>query len=725
MSLPDNFNSNFDDISLSRTFKMVDGQLRVEDSLGPLAQSARTGGALAIGSVVESKYKVLALLGEGGMGVVYRALHLNLDKEIALKTFRSARIKPEAWSRFQREAVAISKLSHTNIIKVFDFGISDQNVPYYTMELLGGQSLADKLAQSPGGRLPLSDVVKTFSAVAAGLAHAHKHGTVHRDIKPANIFLEKSGAGQTVKIVDFGLAKLMQSQSLEGQQLTSDGLVFGSPLYMSPEQSLGQVTDERTDIYSFGCSLYQALVGKPPFVGDSVLHTVMMHQTNAAETLAAACARAENENEPGRSQIETEAQAQVTLPAVFFPERLEALMTRLLAKDPSKRMQTFEEVIDELSRVDVTQKSTISDKTNMPAPGGAAEYDQDQHQNAVTPYRALAVMLTMLVLAGVGALWINGLISQRAKSPDQAVSAKPAAVAPLQTIERVLSKESKIIPVEKFLRGTAHGARIFKFPVQEDGLGRLEWSGEVNAPARGEVRVPVGCGAMLTGGFYLFRHPELLRGFRPNDLIGLKCHNVWGLKQFSELGSVSQIYFLDANKTELNASNVHCLNVLTRLKKLHCTENEITGLDLAKLSMLGRLEEFDGGHLSNMRPVIDVFVRSQNMKILGVKDCGLNDDDFIEICKIKSLTVLSADYNDISLRAFSHVVELPKLAELNIVRTKLGPEIIAFLPKLKKLRNMRITTDTWPSADQVRLRKALPNCTIQAYTSKFTSDTDN
>ena len=709
MSLPDNFNSNFnfDDISLSRTFKMVEGKLQVEDSLGPLAQSERTGGSLVIGSVVESKYKILALLGEGGMGVVYRALHLNLNKEIALKTFRSARVKPEAWSRFQREAVAISKLSHANIIKVFDFGISDQNIPYYTMELLGGQSLADKLAQSPGGRLPLSEVVEIFSAVAAGLSHAHKHGTVHRDIKPANIFLEKSGVGQTVKIVDFGLAKLMQSQSLEGQQLTSDGLVFGSPLYMSPEQSLGQVTDERTDIYSFGCSLYQALVGKPPFVGDSVLHTVLMHQTDAAQTLAAACARAENENDPGQSQM-----------AAFFPERLEALMARLLSKDPGKRMQTFDEVLNELSRVDLKQKSSIATGSYTQATSGAGEYNQHQHEG--TSFRALAVLLTLLVLIGGGALWINGLISQRAKAPAPAVSAKPAAVAQLQTIERVMSKESKIVPRERFFRGTVNGARVFKFPVEEDGLGRLEWSGPVTVPARGDVRVPAGCGATLVGGFYLFRHPELLRGFRPDDLIGLKCHNVWGLKQFSELSNISHIDFLDANKTELNASNVHCLNVLTRLKGLHCTENEITGVELAKLPLLAKLEEFDGGHLSNMRPVIDVFVRSQKVKLLFVKDCGLKDDDFIEICKIKNLTVLSADFNDLSLRGFSHIVKLSKLAELNIVQTQLGPEIIEFMPRLKNLRHMNITLDTWSVADQARLRKALPNCAIRAYRSRFT-----
>jgi len=692
MSLPDNFN----DISLSRTFKMVDGRLQIEDSVDPGRQPVSPGGALAIGSVVESKYKILTVLGEGGMGVVYRALHLNLNKEIALKTFRSARVKPEAWGRFQREAVAISKLSHANIIQVFDFGISDQNVPYYTMELLSGQSLAEKLAQCPGGRLPLKQAVTIFSSVAAGLAHAHKHGTVHRDIKPANIFLEQIGSAQTVKIVDFGLAKLMQSQSLEGQQLTSEGLVFGSPLYMSPEQSLAQATDERTDIYSFGCSLYQALTGAPPFVGDSVLQTVMMHQTDTARTLAEACADGGD------------------MDAAFFPNRLEALMVRLLAKDPLKRIATFEEVLGELSRIDVNQKKNTVYKTDTDA-----RAQTHGSLPATPPLRAMLMGLALFVFAAVGIVLFVTL-----NSPPRRAQPVPAgAVLGLDKkdtagseddplVKGILSGADPSVPQGYYAHSVAGGARQFYFPEMEDGLGRLEWNGHLNERARGKVLVPAGMGVTLIGGKFLSEHPQLLRGFHSDDLVGLKCHGAWGVKQFKEIDSVSGIGFLDANKTDLNTASIGYLKVLSHLKVLHCGETELTGADLTTLPRLARLEQLDGAQLSDMGPAIAVLARNPKLRLLYLKGCKLNDEDMIRLCTIKQLNLLAVAFNEISMRGFRHVTELSNLTHLDVEDLKLTPEIISFLPRLKKLKHLELSLHKWSKADRERLQKALPHCTI-------------
>jgi serine/threonine protein kinase len=322
-----------EDLGLSRTFKLVNGRLSVADAFETLLNAS--GGRVPskfspriVGTVIDGKYEVHSLLGEGGMGAVYKVRHLLLKKDMALKTFRTANLGADAWQRFQREAQAIAKLTHPNIVQVFDFGISEDNFPFYTMELLVGESLADRLQRKT--RLHVSEALPIFSAVADGMAHAHRQGIIHRDIKPANIFMASTKSAGEPKIVDFGLAKLAASQSLEGQSLTTAGLIFGSPLYMSPEQAKGLDTDQRTDLYSFGCSLFQALTGRPPFAGESALATIMMHQVDAPPHLV---------------QVANDTR---------FPERLEAIVAKLLEKNCEKRYQTFEALGRELAAIDLS-----------------------------------------------------------------------------------------------------------------------------------------------------------------------------------------------------------------------------------------------------------------------------------------------------------------------------------------------------------------------------------
>jgi len=375
-----------DDLGLSRTFRAVDGRLAVENAVDKISEPAFSGGQAQhysgpVGTVVDAKYKVLSLLGEGGMGSVYRVRHLLLEKEMALKTFRTAKLSPDAWARFQREAQAIGKLSHVNIVQVFDFGIGEQNLPYYTMELLVGESLAEKLKRVT--RIEVEEVLRIFIDVASGMAHAHGQGIVHRDIKPSNIFMQRSKGPDTAKIVDFGLAKLATSQSLESQSLTATGLIFGSPLYMSPEQSMGLDTDQRTDIYSFGCSLFHALTGEPPFVGKSPLATIYLHQDRLPRRLSEAAA------------------------GVVFPERLEAIVGMLLRKDPSQRYQTMLEVQSELKKVQLgqtvnaSQSGRAKDKA-IPRKAEALEKPKASAGATGRPRMALfAGLATVIVMAGL------------------------------------------------------------------------------------------------------------------------------------------------------------------------------------------------------------------------------------------------------------------------------------------------------------------------------------
>ncbi len=225
------------------------------------------------GGVFADRYEIVARLGGGGMSTVYKARHMHMDKIVAIKVLQTnVGNTAESIKRFQLEAKATSKLEHPNVISIFDFGVSEDGRPYMVMEYLEGISLSDLLDKK--GKLPVSGLKEIFVPVCEGLTHAHQNGIIHRDLKPGNIMLARTqSGGVNVKIVDFGLAKLVNSE----QKLTQTGETFGSPLYMSPEQCLGKQLDQRADIYSLGCVLFECITGQPPFIGASVIDTFNKH----------------------------------------------------------------------------------------------------------------------------------------------------------------------------------------------------------------------------------------------------------------------------------------------------------------------------------------------------------------------------------------------------------------------------------------------------------------
>ncbi len=323
--------NKINDLSLSATFKLTDGVL-TEELLATLASTVLASGSNAApaaasraghyvaGTLIDDKYRIDDLIGKGGMGVVYKAHHIMLNKEVALKTIICQHLLDDAWNRFEREARAVARLENQHIVRVFDFGVANEQ-PYYTMELLNGHSLDNLLAKVRC--LDVNRAVQVFTQVALGLVSAHNKKIIHRDLKPANIFIEQQTKTlHVIKVVDFGLAKLLGSTDMEGQRLTTVGTIFGSPLYMSPEQSRGENVDERSDIYSFACTFYQALTGRPPYVSDTALSTIYMHQQEPIPSL--------KQYAPGKD----------------FPEWLETLIADMLEKDKDDRIQSFEEILE-------------------------------------------------------------------------------------------------------------------------------------------------------------------------------------------------------------------------------------------------------------------------------------------------------------------------------------------------------------------------------------------
>jgi serine/threonine protein kinase len=215
------------------------------------------------------RYNIIGELGQGAMGTVYKAVDPLIDRVVAIKTINLSLAldeKDEYESRFYQEAKAAGRLSHPNIVTIYDVGKSGE-IAYIAMEFLQGRELRDLL--NDGQRLPVDQVINIVAQVAQGLAYAHEHGIVHRDVKPSNIMIVRDGH---VKITDFGIAR-MASAAVR----TQTGMVLGSPKYMSPEQVVGKLTDQRSDIFSLGVMLYEMLTGQAPFAGENV--NAIMYQT--------------------------------------------------------------------------------------------------------------------------------------------------------------------------------------------------------------------------------------------------------------------------------------------------------------------------------------------------------------------------------------------------------------------------------------------------------------
>lgn len=234
---------------------------------------------LSKGSIFADKYEIDKPLGSGGMSTVYKANHIYLDKPMAIKVLnQNLASDPIAVRRFQTEAKACNELNHPNLLAVHDFGVSVDGQAYIVMDFLQGESLSERIQKQ--GKLDIISAIPIFMQIASGLAFAHDKNVLHRDIKPSNVMLVKGEDGKTVsKIVDFGLAKTYDEKSLK---LTQTGEIFGSPIYMSPEQCQGAELDARSDIYSLGVLMYETLAGRVPIMGHNALETFKMKVTEDA-----------------------------------------------------------------------------------------------------------------------------------------------------------------------------------------------------------------------------------------------------------------------------------------------------------------------------------------------------------------------------------------------------------------------------------------------------------
>jgi serine/threonine-protein kinase len=304
----------------------------------------------AEGEVIGGKYRIGRLLGRGGMGAVYEAEHIELAKKVAVKILLpESSVKPHQVERFKREARSAASLGHDHIVDIFDLDTSEDGSVFIVMEYLEGYDLADLIIRT-AGPIPVHRAAHIACQAARGLGRAHEHDIVHRDLKPENVFLVQKEAGDLVKIVDFGIA-MMRAQGDAGR-LTAEGVLIGTPFYMSPEQARGERDlDPRTDVYALGTVLFEMLTGKVPFDGDTYLEILAKHQVDPPPTL---------------HEVE---------PTLRCPAEMEGMLRAMLAKDRDERPGSMREVEQVLSRfaVDPSGRTLPADEEGGTSRDGFAE----------------------------------------------------------------------------------------------------------------------------------------------------------------------------------------------------------------------------------------------------------------------------------------------------------------------------------------------------------------
>ena len=351
----------------------------------PLVKNPDAARTDLCGQILADRYRVVRLIGEGGMGQVYEAQHVNINKRFALKLLRPEIVSnAEAVARFRQEAWSASSIGHENIIEIEDFATLPSGAVYLAMEFLEGVALSERMRQDTP--LSFAESLDVMLQVASGLAAAHDKSIVHRDMKPENVFLGQKYGRPLVKILDFGIAKVSGAEG--NKSLTRTGTIFGTPHYMSPEQALGKTLDHRADIYSVGVIMYELFTGKVPFEAESFMGILTKHITTQPM--------------PPRQAA----------PDKQIPEAIEAVILRALAKEAEDRYQSMAELAGDLGAIAAEQAPEVL----QPRPSSQAVAQISKPLSVMMPSRNVTPRPTPMPRPPSGALPLGDDAAPKKKS---------------------------------------------------------------------------------------------------------------------------------------------------------------------------------------------------------------------------------------------------------------------------------------------------------------------
>lgn len=349
----------------------------------------------SVGALIDSKYRVVELLGAGGSGSVYKAVQEDLNRTVAVKVLHAGdTLISENRARFQQEARLLAEIKHENIVGIYSFGFLEDDSPYMVMEYLEGETLAHALAREE--QLDQKKTLLLAIQICKAMKTAHHIGIVHRDLKPQNIMLvERAGEKDFVKILDFGLSKVLSDQP--SQVHTQTGALVGSPHYMSPEAAAGLKADQRSDIYSLACILYECLSGKPPFDADTPIGMLYQHRNQMPASLSKHLSNAD------------------------LSQEFELIIFKCLQKDPAERFQTFDELLHALELLQAGSIEELNDRLSK------VKFAKPAQEKALSLAWNNPILITgaILILAGAGYAFYQSSDQGKVTQAEQSLKARP------------------------------------------------------------------------------------------------------------------------------------------------------------------------------------------------------------------------------------------------------------------------------------------------------------
>jgi serine/threonine protein kinase len=642
--------------------------------------------AFARMSAFKGKYELLSVLGSGGMGVVYKARQILLDKIVAIKMMRTSGFSTQALKRFEREAKAASSLLHPNLITIRDYGLADDGQPYMVFDFIDGTTLGETIKAR--GQLDLEQALDIFIQVAKGLAYAHQHGVLHRDIKPDNIIIAEGQ--REVKIVDFGIAKVLDNTEAE-HSLTQTGEIFGTPLYMSPDQGIGKRLDARSDLYSMGCVMFEALTAMPPFVGESAITTMLKHQAEKPPSLKEASLGKE------------------------FPRALEKAVNRLLAKNPDDRYQSAKELIDDLLAI----KSSLSG--DLAQTGRATSPSTSSTRAGLTATQIMIAALGAVLLLVFSYLKTMHELSAT-KKPVHAATSLPgvssaldARPASMSTLLSVLD-DPIIVPAnpaasEAKLTGSAAGASASDPRLGSLSTG-LDLSGQRITPdliqqVNGYHKLKE---LILRDGKFL-DHPL---GYLKNDVnsIDFSGSNVSDQDlQYLKVGGFPEVLVFD--HTSISDTGAHYLALecaLLKVLSLNYTKITDTGLQNLGEQYSLKVLRLNGDKISDKgMKTLHWFKNLEELDLQSVTG-GVTAAGIAHLAEHHTLRKISI--SDISLIA--PLRRIPQLHEITIYSNTVTDQELLPLAQLPDLVHLTIYTDHHQEFN--RTKRALPTCDVRVRT---------